>query len=285
VTLSDVKYGNVLVVGDEPGFCDFDRATVFPWNTWRCVREREVDRDLFNYCFGGGLLSERAFRAATMDLARLRPDLFSARVYYGAGYASERSGAWSRGSGRWYLVRAHLPALAGKTVLDLGCREGLTSLGMLRAGARRVIAYEPDPVMARYARLNHQWFDFVENRAYGELEVLDGSACAIASRFPDGFDLATAFDGLPGDGPQESAELVRLLSTMVECLVVRASQHSAPGRGAAGRRSSVDVLKDLLLTNGFPELEVVGSLGGPPMLIGRRVGHPTPSGVATPATV
>jgi hypothetical protein len=281
VTLSDVKYGNVLVVGDQPYFCDFDRATVFRWNTWRCVREREVDRDLFNYGFGGGLLSERAFRAATKDLARVRPELFSARIYYGAGYASERTGAWSRGSGQWYLVRAHLPALAGKTVLDLGCREGLTSLGMLRAGARRVIAYEPDPVMAQYARLNHQWFEFVENRVYGELEVLDGSPRAIANRFPDGFDLATAFDGLPGDGPQESPELVRLLSTMAECLFVRASQHGAPDRGQAGRRSSVDALKGLLLTNGYPELEVVSSPGGPPVLIGRRAGRP----IATPATL
>ena len=283
VTFCDVKYGNVLVVGDRPFVCDFDRATVFRRNTWQCVREREMDRDLFNYFFGNVLLSERAFRAEAMRLSRLRPELVSARIYYGAGYASQWGGEWRTGSGRWYLLRTHLPALAGKTVLDLGCRDGVTSIEMLRAGARSVIGYEPDPVMAQYARLNRQWFEFVQNRPFDGLEVLDGPITELATRMPGGFDLATAFDGLPGKGPEESAELVRWLSTVAERLVIRARGQDPSGGEGAGRQSTVDNLKDLLLTNGYSEVKVRVSPDGAPVLVGRRAGRlPLSEGALVP---
>lgn len=265
VTITDVKYGNVLMVGGEPHFCDFDRAAVYRRNNWRCVKHRANDRTMFNYFFGADALTERTFRAAEAGLRAERPQLFTDRMYYGQGYAGAGDGSLSRGSGFWRYLRPHLPELAGKRILDLGGHSGIFALEMLRAGAQRVTLCEPDPVVARLARLSHRWLEFVDNRHY-EFEVLDGQALDVVDSNRAGFDIATAFRGLPPGKPEEVAHRVRGLSRGIACLVLRASD-------AVGEEQTLSTgqLRALLATNGYADQAIVESTRDrQPVLIGRR---------------
>jgi hypothetical protein len=95
--------------------------------------------------------------------SRERSDLLSPRLYYGQGYQSSAAGSLALGSGRWRCLRPSLPDVMGLSILALGAGNGVVPLEMLRAGARRVTAWEQDPILARYARLNHRWFEFTDN--------------------------------------------------------------------------------------------------------------------------
>jgi hypothetical protein len=270
VTVSDVKYGNVLLVGDRPCLCDFDSAKVFRRNDRSCARERQVDRDRFNYFFGGNLLSEPAFQAAVARLARKKKDLLSGWIYYGRGYSSPGEGSLKRGSGEWHRLRPFLPDLEGKSVLDLGSNNPALPLEMLREGACRVTAFVPDPTVARYARLNHRWLEFVDNRRYPGFRLINGFHQGHWDRDWSGYDIATALSGLPCEEPPLVAQAVRALSRTIDWLVVRADQ--ADDGHSGGRRQGwpLEPLRELLRTNGYPDQRVFHPAFDRPLLIGRR---------------
>src|SRR5438128_11551215 len=46
---------------------------------------------------------------------------------------------------RWEQVVPHLPAIEGKTVLDIGCASGFFSIEMKRLGAARVLGVDYSP--------------------------------------------------------------------------------------------------------------------------------------------
>ncbi len=269
VTITDVKYGNVLMVDDEPHFCDFDRATVYRRNTWSCVRSRANDREMFNYFFDGELMTERDLRASEAVLAQEKQDLFAGRIVYGHGYTSRGEASVELGSGQWRVLRPCLPDLVGKSILDLGGTNGLLPLEMLRAGARRVTAFEPDPRVARYGRLIQRWFAFVDNRRYADLQVLDGSMHEACERNWSGYDIATVLGSLSRSEPGVMAGVVRNLSRNIACLVVQAVRSEDPGAGS--ERTSPRFLEELLRANGYPEVTVVESVRADrPLVIGRR---------------
>lgn len=271
VTIGDIKYGNVLLADGQPFLCDFDHAAVFPGNSWRCVWSRAIDRDKFNYFFDGRLLSEREFRSASALLASQKEDLLSPRIYYGYGHASPPTGAFKLGSGQWRLIRPHLPDLTGRSVLDLSCRTGLMSLEMLRAGARRVTAYEPDAILASYSRLNHQWLEFVDNRRYPAFQLLEDSPYGACVGDWTGYDMATDFHGFQGAEPEEVARIVSVLSRSVDCIVVRAARPHDEDSGLRPGQHSLSALGELLRANGYPAQTIVNlPFDDRPLLIGRR---------------
>lgn len=271
VTIGDVKYGNVLLVDGEPHLCDFDGAALHDRNDWRCVRARADDREKFDYFFGGELLSERKFRNAVAELARAHPSLFYAPTYYGHGYESQAPGSIELGSGKWLFIRSHLPELAGKSVVDLGCNNALLPLEMLRAGARRVTAYELNSVFAKYARLNHQWFEFVDNVSYDGFELVEGYMHDACERNWSGYDVATAFCSLYYEEPEQMARIVRTLSGDIPCFIVQANENPEEHSGALLERASLRYLSDLLRSNGYPDQTVVEfSYYDRPLVIGRR---------------
>jgi len=271
VTIGDVKYGNVLLVEGEPFLCDFDHAKAFTRNGWRCVKEREADRDGFNYFFDCDLLSEWTFRSTAALLACERKELAAARICYGHGYENQRTGSLELGSGRWQFIRSHLPDLVGKSILDLGCSDALLPLQMLRTGARQVTAYEHDPVMVRYGRLNHRWFEFIDNRPYAGFQLVEGFMHEACDRDWSGYDMATAFCSLYREEPEQMARIVRALSRTIDCFIVQANQNRDEYSGRLGERSSLAFLQALLQANGYPDQTVVElSFYDRPLLIGRR---------------
>jgi hypothetical protein len=142
-------------------FCDFDCATIWRGNSWRFARVREHDREMLDYFFDGRLLTDREFRLALAPLAReersaLPPPLLRAGV-------PEFRGGFPRARFRAVALSSSLPDVMGLSILALGAGNGVVPLEMLRAGARRVTAWEQDPILARYARLNHRWFEFTDN--------------------------------------------------------------------------------------------------------------------------
>jgi hypothetical protein len=144
-------------------------------------------------------------------------------------------------------------------------------LEMLRAGARRVTTFEPDPILARYARLNHQWFTFVDNRPYPEFQVLEGSLGEVCDRDWTGYDLVTDFHGFPGAGPVEVAHIVGTLSSSVDCIVVRAARSHGPNSGPLPAETSLSALRELLGANGYPAQTIANlPFDDRPLLIGRR---------------
>ena len=271
VTIGDVKYGNVLVIDGEPHLCDFEGATVHQRNDWRCVQARAADREKFDYFFGGELLSERKFQNRVAELVREQPNLFYAPTYYGHGYENRAPGSIELGSGKWLFIQPHLPHIGGKSVLDLGCNNALLPLEMLRAGARRVTAYELNSIVARYARLNHRWFEFVDNASYDGFELVEGYMHDACERDWSGYDIATAFCSLYYEEPAEMARIVRTLSKTIPCFIVQGNENPDEHSGAMLERASRQYLSDLLRANGYADQTIVEfSYYDRPLIIGRR---------------
>jgi hypothetical protein len=269
VTIGDVKYGNVLLCDGEPSLCDFDFATVFRSNGWRCIKGRETDREKFNYFFGGAVLSEREYRRNISELLSARPDLAVARIHFGYGYVNQPGGSLGAGSGRWLLLRRHLPECSGRGILDLGGDGGVLALAMMRAGARRATLLAPDSLVRRYAELNRRWAEFVDNRLYPDYVATDISLDQAGRQPWPGHDLVISLDGLEVGEPATAAGLIRLLSKTVASFVVRVRPPRAEGGAASA--ASLGGLQDLLAQNGYPRQKVVWSpFDDVPIVIGTR---------------
>ena len=61
---------------------------------------------------------------------------------------------WAGGQALARYVLDNGDAVAGKTVLDLGCGSAIAALAAAKSGARHVIANDPDPLALRAAAMN-----------------------------------------------------------------------------------------------------------------------------------
>jgi tRNA A-37 threonylcarbamoyl transferase component Bud32 len=270
VTIGDIKYGNVLLTGGAPSLCDFDFAAVFPKNSWRCARGRDIDREKFNYFFDAGVLSEREFRRRMERLLSERPAFRAGRIHYGFGSVNQPDGSLAAGSGIWRVLRDHLPDPAGRRILVLGTDVGLTSMELLRGGAAQVTILEADPVIGEYLRLNHQWFEFIDNRRYPALEVDSRPLAEAAERDWAGYHLALGFGGLEAHGPGWLDRLVGHLSQSVE-LVVLGAGSARSGAAGAMADDGLATLRLALTHHGYVEQAILdGLVDAPPLVIGRR---------------
>ena len=273
VCAGDVGYGDFAMRDGNPALLSGGQA--YPRSSMRFVAERARDRDRFNFLFGTELLSEQVFRSRIAALAERRADFFYAPVYHGCGYGIGPIANIEAGSGKWRFIRRHLPDLRGKRVLDLGTNNATMPLQMLRAGARSVTAYELDAVFADFARLNHRWFEFVDNRSY-DLELVERPMRCALERDLSGYDIATSFCSLYYEPPEIMARLTRALSGAVEYFVVQANENQQQHSGELARLASLEFLSRLLAENGFAEQRVVQySYYDRPLVIGRadRLAH------------
>lgn len=256
VAIRDVKYGNVIVHRGRPCLCDFDGARIFQKNNWRCLMERESDRDKFNYYFGTELISEQSFLRQLRYLVERKQDILYAPVYYGRGYKAGKIASVEFGTGKWLFIRRYLPDVRGKTIIDLGSHNCLLPLEMLRRGAARVVAFEVNSVAAQFARLNHGWYEFVDNRKYN-LELIEGDMNEVCKLELSEYDGATAFCSLYYASEENMEKIVRALSGSVEFFVVQCNQNPNEHIGELLRRCSLAFIRDLLRRNGFGRLEIV----------------------------
>ena len=83
--------------------------------------------------------------------------LWEAMEHDGVGPTSEPpfwAAAWPGGQALARYVLDHPDLVAGRTVLDLGAGSGLVAVAAARAGARSVVASDPDPYSAAAVAVN-----------------------------------------------------------------------------------------------------------------------------------
>jgi len=256
VAIRDIKYGNVLLWRGRPYLCDFDLARVYHRPGVRFVEERLADRDQFNFFFGGHLLTPSGFARDSAIVAAATPGGDYAAVYFGWGYQYMGVGNVEFGTGKWRLIRRHLPDLRGKRVLDLGSNNAFLPLEMLRAGARKVTAYEYGPINSQLGRLNHKMFEFVDNRSY-DLEIVVAYMHEICGRDWSGYDLVTAYCSLYYEPPHLMERMVQTLSRQVPCMVVQCNENPQEHSGEQLTMASVAYQATLLARNGYPHQRIV----------------------------
>ncbi|MBX7119752.1 MAG: hypothetical protein K1X31_12185 [Gemmatimonadaceae bacterium] len=181
VTLGDVKYGNVLLHDGAPVLCDFDWARVHEGDAIESVERRDDERDLFNYLFDSHLPTLGILRAELASLRAGRPDLMEAMVDIGRGCRFGRRWTLEGGTGRWLSLRGTLVGCRGRRVVDLGTRDPILLLEVLRHGASSVVTYQRDPDRARLARTCHRLAEIMDDREYA-LEIVDGVPPSTALR-------------------------------------------------------------------------------------------------------
>jgi serine/threonine protein kinase len=188
VLLRDVKHGNVIVCEEGPRLCDFDLARVVRRNDVASTHLRAEERERFNHLFGGDLLTPARFRSLLNAWIARNPDLPYPGVYFGRGYRSGGRLTADGGTGKWYLIRGHLPEFRGQHVVDLSGGTGIPLLEMLRTGASSVRAHACDPRLAEVATLHHRFFEFVDNRNYDFALVTEEPAPSYQGAVPDGVE-------------------------------------------------------------------------------------------------
>jgi hypothetical protein len=248
VGMTDVKHGNVISYGGQPYFCDFDFARVQRSNDISFLLTRNRERDKFNYLFNGDLPTSSSLQAALAHLTTRSTGSELPSVYFGGGYSFGDLGGANDATALWLKLRTALLGSVGATVIDFGSRGGVIALELLRSGVERVCAYEPDSQLLTFARLTHQFFELVDNRAYDfRCEPFDRSQ-ALA-RDAGGYDTALALDGLSGKR-EELEQLIAWLNENVQSLIIGCPNRVSSGAEVLATATAEEV-RELLVGSKF----------------------------------
>ena len=256
VVVGDIKYGNVILVDGVPFLCDFDFSKVYRKNSIRFLREREKERDLVNFVFGFSLLTEPLFKSRLKTIAQDKEVSFYAPAYYGKGYSIGYCGSIEFGTGKWLFIKKFMPVLEGKKLLDLGCNNGIISLEMLRANAALVTGYELNPTALEFAKVNHKWFEFVDNRKYN-FQVIRGPMHEICYRDLTSYDVACSFCSLYYEPLEKMEKITKCLSEQVSMFIVQCNENPQEHTGEMLTRCSLDFISKLLAANGFARQKII----------------------------
>jgi hypothetical protein len=237
VALRDIKHGNVLIRDGTPYLCDFDLSRRFSRNSVRFMLARVQERDRFNYLFGGDLLTVRDF------FSKLGPDLSPHNrvcfpsIYFGKGYH----------------------------VLEL-----------LRAGAERVLAFEPDPQIRSFADGVCRFAEIVDNRLY-DLALVPESYTSVLTDYPSGYSLAVVSGGVPWD-QKSLRRVLSFLGALVDALVVDLGGGLERSLSTLGGKE-LEVVQALLSESGFEEQRAIdrGAREGVLIVADSTVAASTPS--------
>ena len=277
VLVRDVKHGNVLVCDEGPRLCDFDLSHVFGKNDATSTRLRAAERERFNYLFGGHLLTPAGFRRALASWIARNPDLPYPGVYFGKGYRFGDRLTAEGGTGKWLLIRRLLPQFSGGCVVDVSCGTGVPLLEMLRAGASKVLAHEPDERLAELASLHHRFFEFVDNRDYDFTVTRERFESERQNALLDGVDEIALVTALPhpcpsGGGAWERAiELIGRHATRIRHVAIECAGERQQLVNPNLRAPAVEVVTRCLTRLGFTGQRTVRLRFGPNLLVmGRR---------------
>jgi hypothetical protein len=276
VALRDIKHGNVLIRDGTPYLCDFDLSRRFSRNSVRFMLARVQERDRFNYLFGGDLLTVRDF------FSKLGPDLSPHNrvcfpsIYFGKGYHVRGVGSFARDSTRWPVLRRYFPKVCGRRILDLGGSGGVMPLELLRAGAERVLAFEPDPQIRSFADGVCRFAEIVDNRLY-DLALVPESYTSVLTDYPSGYSLAVVSGGVPWD-QKSLRRVLSFLGALVDALVVDLGGGLERSLSTLGGKE-LEVVQALLSESGFEEQRAIdrGAREGVLIVADSTVAASTPS--------
>jgi SAM-dependent methyltransferase len=169
------------------------------------------------------------------------------------------------GLAKWnFIIKKHIPDVAGMRVLDLGCSSGLFSLELARMGAREVIGIDRDASIAHrsstvpppqdvvaQANFVKKAFELLEGRHF-PIRYIAHDIGRLADLDLGHFDLIVALcvayhelDRMP--------TLLKTLAGMTNHLILQANKSHG---GELGRYSSADYHLAMLKEVGFSDIRV-----------------------------
>lgn len=252
VALRDIKYGNIIVNGDDLAICDFDAALVAKVNDIELFKARNIDNKRYNELFSTNLPTDNTLSQFKGDIS---PESY-APIYIGKGIGYGEVGSIEFGTGKWHLIKEHLPDLQGKKIVDLGSNNGNLPLEMLRLGAKHVMGFELNPSVFQLAKRNHDFYEFVDNKRYS-FELNNEYMHGVLDKDLTGYDVATSFCSLYYENNQNMAAITLHLSKSVKIFVVQANENTDEHNGEMLDKSSVKFLQNILSKNGFSRQQVV----------------------------
>lgn len=270
----DLKYGNIMIVGDQPYLIDFDtaydHARTHPW-----LRRLLIDQNIeeFNRCFGTNKLTYHRIRTQLASEAGKRTGYSSA--YFGYGLRSGNILKNYVGDGRWhFIMRRHIPALQGARLLDLGSNDAFHSLQALRNGAAQAIAIERNDAAIARGLWFRDAFEWTDNRRY-DFRYVQIDMAAVPETDLGRFSFAMALCSIYYLDDAGIARLVKHLSTIAPTLLLMCNTEHDIGRTDPDEytRASVAYTVAKMTANGFPATTVVApGHYSRPLVIGRRAG-------------
>ena len=272
--LEDTKYGNIIIERESgrPFLIDFEGSLHLPWlGSFGARRFRDSDTEMFNLHFDTSKPTYARLRAAMRTPEWSRS--FYAPAYIGSGLRIGAIWRHDTGFGRWHrILKAHLPDLRGKRVLDLGSNNGYNSLLMLRAGARQAVAVEQEAEFIAHGQFLKEAFEWADARSYDFSYVQENMA-----RLPEldlgKFDLVTALCSIYYLSEDDMAKVLRHLATITDVVALQCNTETAMRRDDPDtfRKASVEFTVRMMKENGFPEVEVTAPRGyHRPLVVGRR---------------
>jgi tRNA A-37 threonylcarbamoyl transferase component Bud32/SAM-dependent methyltransferase len=276
VVWGDVKTGNVIIEKGTglPWLVDFDTAIdCRRMNRFSFRALCDADIEAFNRHTGSDRWTYRRIRQhQAAHAGKLLDGPLYAPAYI--GYGIRIGPIWSRGSGfgRWhYILKESLPQVAGKRILDLGANNGLTSLEMLRAGAREVVALELSDEAIRQGETLRRLYEWADNRPY-PLRYAQGNMADLPDMDLGRFDMAIALCCLYYLESEDMQRVTRQVSQLAPVFVLQANHNPNLRRPSEAlvQRSRIEYLEELLRSSGFGDTTVVSRRGYlRPLVIGR----------------
>jgi serine/threonine protein kinase len=258
--LHDLKYGNVILhsTSQAPVLIDFDRASThrrLPAGMRRVLRERDNAR--LNALVGSDLPT----RAGVATDSRLKhpyaPFSLPGGVHVG------RVTSVDVGPGRWRVsLRAQLPELEGRRVLDLGANNAFNALQMLRSGAREVVAVELDSAAIEQGNRLRELYEWADGRRYDLRYVHDTMASASLESLGR-FDLVTALCSIYYLDEPEIGRLLRRLRQQTDTVVLQCNVDAGLQRSSSEtlHKASVGFAEDALRAAGFTHITTFAPRG------------------------
>ena len=269
----DIKYGNMLIAAGtgEAYLIDFDTAYDYSGTSpllFRLLADANIEE--FNRCFGTSKLTWRRVREQLR--AEQGKKLGYSTAYFGYGLRSGNLLKNYVGYGRWhFMMKTHLPSLAGARLLDIGANDAVQSLQALRHGAREAIAIERHSEPIARGLWLREVFEWSDNRSY-DFRYVQTDMSKIAEMDLGRFDFAMALCSIYYLDDEGIAALIRHLRTITDTLLLMGNTEEDIGRTDPREyeKASVPYTVRAMTANGFPQTQVIAPPNySRPLVIGR----------------
>lgn len=182
------------------------------------------------------------------------------KPFYGTSLVTP-GGPEEHAAARWAWLSPHLPPLAGRRLLDVGCAEGLLTQKMARAGAELVIGVEKRADRVAWA---NQMPEVTEGRLrfyHGKAHDLQALAARHPEHFGAGFDLVTCIGVLQHIPHRDKEAALRgLCGQARELLLVEAPFAESIWHFLKRRRPTFRMVRRAIEREGFTLVKRTGNI-------------------------
>lgn len=175
------------------------------------------------------------------------------------------------GEPNWRFIERHLPPLAGKRILDVGCNAGMYELRMSDAGAAEAVGIERDTRQAEFVRAH---FAARDGKDYSNVRFVAGDARTLDFASLGRFDVACLFCVLYHLA-DAADRVIGEVAAIADAVALQGNLPRLSGQKYRDRSyqelAGVPGMRTILERHGLTEIEVVAPAGHPkPLVIGRK---------------